>query len=374
MAGIDPVAIYVRQPVPPYQRIAGPIPHEASERSYIMSEREDARVAVAVGDIDIEWTRPGMCWSIESPNEAIWAGFVRPQEIDLDASAITLDLVAPLEGLLNVEMAIRDPVRQSVAAAVRVALIEAQAASAVGMFAGDIQSEAKVIDTEIRGETVAEFIESVRSDTGLDWRTRAEPIQGNGIEFLLDFGNLQKRTDIVIERNDLVAGKIIRGPAVSSITVMGSAITFEERPAATAAASTRRLSGQSGREITTEGAVREFVEGRDIGPASARHQTVIVERVRASIGQVADSRIIDTLRSTDELFVTLDMSNTALRSLRIGDVCRINVPLWVTGLSVVGDAQVREIVPSEETGERDLVLWPLAFKLADTAAAIEAAN
>ena len=374
MAGIDPVAIYVRQPVPPYQRIAGPIPHEASERSYIMSEREDARVAVAVGDIDIEWTRPGMCWSIESPNEAIWAGFVRPQEIDLDASAITLDLVAPLEGLLNVEMAIRDPVRQSVAAAVRVALIEAQAASAVGMFAGDIQSEAKVIDTEIRGETVAEFIESVRSDTGLDWRTRAEPIQGNGIEFLLDFGNLQKRTDIVIERNDLVAGKIIRGPAVSSITVMGSAITFEERPAATAAASTRRLSGQSGREITTEGAVREFVEGRDIGPASARHQTVIVERVRASIGQVADSRIIDTLRSTDELFVTLDMSNTALRALRIGDVCRINVPLWVTGLSVVGDAQVREIVPSEETGERDLVLWPLAFKLADTAAAIEAAN
>jgi hypothetical protein len=155
---------------------------------------------------------------------------------------------------------------------------------------------------------------------------------------------------------------------------MGSAVTFSERPAATAAATTRRLSGQSGREITTEGAVREFVEGRDLGPASARHQTVIVERVRASIGQVADSRIIDTLRSTDELYVTLDMSNEALRALRIGDVCRINIPLWVTDLAVVGDAQVREIVPSEETGERDIVLWPLAFKLADTTAAIEAAN
>lgn len=374
MAVIDQVAVYVRQPIPPYYRIAGPIKHESLERSYILSEREDARIAVAVDDVDIDWTRPGMCWSIESPNEAIWAGFVRPQEIDLEASAITLDLVAALEGLLNVEMAIRDPVRQSVAEAVRQSLTEAQAASAVGVFAGDIQSEAKTIDTEIRGETVAEFIESVRADTGLDWRIRTEPIQGNGIEFLLDFGNLQKKTDIVIERNDLVAGKIIRGPAVSSITVMGSAVTFSERPAATAAATTRRLSGQSGREITTEGAVREFVEGRDLGPASARHQTVIVERVRASIGQVADSRIIDTLRSTDELYVTLDMSNEALRALRIGDVCRINIPLWVTDLAVVGDAQVREIVPSEETGERDIVLWPLAFKLADTTAAIEAAN
>jgi len=185
--------ISVHNPIPPFIRIAGPIPFSNLSREIGLSLDSHAEFSVSSEDIDQSWIRPGMCWSIKQTGEDLWAGFISSQSIPFRARDIPISLVGPKQALLSVELAVRLPVRVSRGFAIQQALLAAQSQN-IGIFPGLIDQEGAAIPLEVRGETISNFIDTVKeAAAGSDWRERVYA-EGNTLKFVLDFGLLQRET------------------------------------------------------------------------------------------------------------------------------------------------------------------------------------
>src|SRR3990167_5878827 len=168
---------YVHAPRPPYTRLVGPFRIGAITHSYGLSEPSSCEITLSPGDLQFDWLLPGMCWSVEqlTIGEPLWAGFVGDtMDIPYQPDAITIPLIGPKQALLSMEMAVRLPVPTGRGFAVQRALEAAQQMD-IGMDVGIIEQEGAPVNLEVRGETVSEFIDTVRdASAGADWRERVE--------------------------------------------------------------------------------------------------------------------------------------------------------------------------------------------------------
>lgn len=337
---------YVHSSVPPFQRIAGPIFVSSPDRTWGLSEPSQARITVAGADINEEWIRPGMCWVVDdsSLGEPIWAGFVSSQVIPLTADNLDIELIGPKKAMLEIEFAVRLPINATRAYVIRQAIEAAQVRHG-GILPGNIDAtEGAAVPMDVRGETISDFIDTLHDETGLaEWRERVEPLYGGDeLVFYLDFGKLQRKTDIVLGRRDLVDGLFVRERVPASLTLMGSNVGFEQRESATVALESGTSAGEptAGTLSILDASSRDKITERNIGPASARHVTVISERIgqlitsgeagrgAVDLSELARQKHVDELRRMDEVLLTVDMTRTSTQRVRLGDVIRLDVPDW----------------------------------------------
>ena len=342
MAGLR-TRCYVHTPDPPFSRIAGPIFASIPSRNWGLSQDSGARLQIPGADILEEWIRPGMCWVVDDSalGEPLWAGFVNEQSIPLNADQIDIDLIGPKRALLEIEMAVRLPMNSTRAYAIQRAIESAQTRHG-GIQPGEIDpTEGVATPIEVRGETVSDFINTVKSETGGEWRERVEPLAGGGeLIFYLDFGTLKRSTGITLGRRDLVDGLFTRERIPASFTFLSSAAGFEEREAAVASIETGATGIQENILTVLEEDARDKLQERLIGPAAAYHSTQISERIGgdlASYGRVRHKELLDRI---DEVFLTVDMSRTNPQSVRLGDVFRLDVQDWGAPLSIVVDVKL----------------------------------
>jgi len=357
------VRLYVHEPKPPYTLIAGPIRAASIDRRYGLSEDSSADIGVAVGDMQIAWMRPGMCWRIDESTigEPPWAGFVAAQDIPLAPEEVSLSLTGPKRALLSIELAVRFPGRVSPSYAIEQALIAAHTKHG-GIFPGDIDpTQGTATEIDVRGETISDFIDTMREEApGYEYRERCiVEDDGERLRFLLDFGPLQRPTNIVLHRNDLANGLYHRERITSGVTVLGSAIGFEGRESATTSAegSTSASEPAAGAFSPLSAVASDLMNERAIGPAAQRHEIFISERVENDVLQVAELRHEELLRNVDEVFLQLDATKASVRRLQLGDIVRLEVPSWGSplGFPVSVNIHVRHITPQSSLSRRDIV-------------------
>lgn len=350
---------YVHSPTAPFTRIAGPIAVSFIERQTGLSVNSFANLNVAFGDIQLQWLRNGMCWAIEQEDigEVLWAGFVDVEQLPMDAESVPIRLVGPKEGLLSVEWAVRLPGRVSAGFAVREALVSVQTRGG-GIRPGEIEEVGPAIQIDARAETVSQFIDTIKEQGPFDWRERIVQ-RDNELDFVLDFGLLQKRTNIVLSRNEIVTGIFSRSRVPASFTELGSASSFAERPAATVAGGarqTRAAEPTDGIFSPQNEVVAELLRNRDIGPGAVKHLVEVSERVAGGdIEVLAQQRHEEALRDVDEILLTLDGTKADAQRVQLGDVVKIDVPSWLPSFDVNANVHVRHITPEDTTGERDVV-------------------
>ncbi len=284
-----------------------------------------------------------MCWVVDDSalGEPIWAGFVNEQAIPLNADQIDIDLIGPKRALLEVEMAVRLPVNSTRAYAVATALESAQIRHG-GIQPGEIDAtDGVAVPLEARGETVSDFINTLKTETGGDWRERVEPLAGGGeLVFYIDFGTLKRSTGITLSRRDLVDGLFTRERVPASLTFLSSAAGFEEREAAVASIETGATGEQGDTLAVLDAQIRDKLQERLIGPGAAFHSTQISERVSgdlASYGRIRHKEILDRM---DEVLLTVDMSRSNPQAVRLGDVFRLDVQDWGAPLSITLDVKL----------------------------------
>jgi len=348
--------LFVHSPIAPFPRIAGPIPFSNLDRTIGLSIDSFANFSVAGEDLEEEWLRPGMCWAIEQTGEELWAGFVDSQPIPFQADQIDINLVGPKRGLLSIELAIKLPIPVSRGFAVRQALLAAQSEN-VGMYPGEIEHEGAAVILDVRGETISDFIETVKeAAAGADWR-EAVIARGNELAFSLDFGQLKRNTNITIGREAVLDGLFTRQPIVSSVTVLGQGAGFEARQATSTIGSGGRtaLEATDSSHRPLEGSIVDALVARDIGPAAGRHRIEISERFDQSLGEHAQERHLELLREAEEITLLLDGGRADVRRIRLGDVISLNIPNWALDLSINSRMHVREIHSDEPGGTRELI-------------------
>lgn len=362
MAGVR-TRCYIHTPTPPFSRIAGPIYVSSAPRSWGLSEESDARVAVAAADIQEEWIRPGMCWIVDDSDlgEPIWAGFVEEQDIPLAADELVVELIGPKKALLSVEFAVRLPVNVTRAYAIRQAIEAAQTRHG-GIEPGDIDpTEGVASPIDVRGETVSDFIDTMHDETGLaEWRERVE-LRNGGKElvFYLDFGKLQRETNIVLGTKDLVDGLYTRGRVPSSLTLLGSASGFEERAVSTVAVESATTASEPPAEVLSEldAPSRDKITERDIGPGAAFHVTQISERISGDIAEFSRQRHVEILNKMDEMMLTVDMSRATTQAVRLGDVFYLDVRDWGSpALNLIINLKLHVFNTEIDTGTGERIL------------------
>lgn len=359
--------VYIHSPLPPFERIAGPItPRGVSGMRLGLSIDSTADVDVATADIQLDWIAPGMCWVIEQPSidEEIWGGFVDSQDLAMDSESIQVPLVGPKRGLLDTELGLRVPGRVSPGKAVELAIEVAQSRFG-GIFPGEIDDTARSILIDVRGETISKFIETVAEISGLDWRERLvflgqrEAGRSNRLEFQLDFGLLRHETTIKLTREEIIAGIFSKSRLPVSVTEFGAAGRFADRRAATVSADSGALGSPAepsdGVQHPESADLQQLVNERAIGPAAVVHVTEINERVERNVSALAEDRQAVLLRTVDEIVMTLDGTKAPVKALRVGDVVRLDVPQWALGLDVQTDVHIREIDPDDEGGSKNVI-------------------
>ncbi len=371
MAVLETVKAFYRGARPPYAKQAGPINLTSQSRTFELSQPMTASIEVAIEDIEPEWIRAGSCWSIESEfGEPIWAGFSEEEEWEMDADSITIPLVGPLRGLLEVEVDPSIPTRGAAGFIVRGLIEAAQAIATMELKVGHVDP-GPVVDMTL-GETVADAIISVRENTNLYFKERAEETS-RGLEFFLDFGNIRNQTNILLTRAEIIAGLFTRERYAGSLTFMGPASTFENRTISTVVA--HRFgpwavpSPGPGRPIArpiegiilpapgrSSGRPVDIIADADIGPAAIIHRVVIDDRI-VDTEVAANRRYFDNLKGVNEILVTLDATAPSGQAPMLGDLVGLRVHRWASSFAVdVAEAHVHAIEPHEEDGSRDLVL------------------
>ena len=350
-----PTLAYVHSPKPPYERLAGPIYPSSVDRRIGLSVQSRTDLIFSVADISEAWIRPGMCWLIDesSIGEDPWAGFVDEESIPYHADSIDVPLVGLKEALLSVEVAVRLPMPVSRGFAIKRVLELAQELN-IGVFPGIIEQAGASVELDVRGETVSNFIDSVKEVSAADWRERIV-LSGNKIVFYLDYGYLLNQTNITLGPEDIVEGVLVRKPITSSITVLGQAGGFADRRAASTSGNSNRLGGSASEATMSplEQPASDLMLERDIGPAAGRHMIEISERFDGnSLSSYAYERHLELLRGVDQLSLTLDATRANVRRIKLGDVCRIDMPNWISGMNVVADIHIREINPNAADGKR----------------------
>lgn len=350
---------YVHAPIPPFIRIAGPIGTVPGVTKTIgLSEDPDAAITVALADIDLDWIRPGMCWAIDQSDigEDLWAGFVAPQRIPFRADRMAVQFIGAKEGLLSTELALQLSARVTRGFAVQEA-IKAAAGKVGGILPGVIEQGGAAIEVEPRGETVSQFISSLRADSGdADWRERVVA-DGNQLEFFLDFGTLEQRTNIVLRNIDLVTGYFVSDRLVVSLTEFGAGIGFSSRSASSVVAAQQRsaLASPLADIQPASDVYSDLLAARDIGPAAVRHVSEVRDRVDEGITRFAPARHEGLLRGVDTYYLTLDGNIANARLPKLGDIVRLDVVDWVEGLDVEVDIHIRHIGAHDEDNTRDVV-------------------
>lgn len=349
------VSVHIRRPVPPFTEVAGPFFPQSVRRSYCISEVETADVQLAVSEIgDPRWLIPGACWSIESNCEPPWVGFVRPGELELGSATVHLALEGAT-ALLDIEVGVSERVHTDLGSAIFQMLEFAQSRSPLGVFPGNIE-RAVQIDTSIRGDTILSFLQMVAAQMALDWRIRAQ-LNGKDVVFYLDIGGIQRTTNYVIVKDDIISGSIRQKPVVGSVTAFGAAPTFDERRSASVNGSAVGALGGNRMSYPPEQGVLDIFSPRNIGPAAATHRFLFMERTQRGVEEVAVRHLNQALRGIDQLLLSLD--HGTFPSLQAGDTLQVQVFQWMQGLSVTGPFHVRRTEPSEEDGDKDVVLWAL---------------
>lgn len=349
--------IFVHAPIPPFQRIAGPIPFAGLSRQLGLSLDSTADFSIAAtSSIDQSWLRPGICWCIEQTGEEIWAGFIESQPIVFQASSIDISLVGPKRGLLSIELAVRLPVPASRGFAVQQALLAAQSQN-IGIYPGHIDHEGAAVPLEVRGETISDFIEAVKEvAAGADWRERTY-LENNTLKFSLDFGLLQRPTNITIGAEAIIEGSLIRQPVVASVTVLGQAIGFEQRSSVSTAGQRSQVAMEP-TDATLHPLMALAVErltARNIGPGAVRHVIEISERFDEDLNQHAIERHLELLRAGEEITLVLDSRRAIVQRIELGDIIRLTVPDWAIGIAVDENIHIREIRPDEPAGRREII-------------------
>lgn len=350
------IGVFARQPVPPFTVLAGPFYPRSARRLFALSEVETGDIELAIGDIsDPAWLLPGACWSIESGCEELWAGFIRPGEVELDSDSVRLSLEGPT-ALLDLEVSSSDRMHYDAGSAMIDFLLSAQARSTIGVFPGNIL-RGIAVDTSARGQTLSNFIQSASEEAGIDWHIRAERDGYNGVAFYLDAGDLRRETTTKIVKDDLVAGILRQRPITGSITAFGAAATFEGRNVATVNALATGLLGGNRLSYPPDQSIQNLLAARNIGPAASRHRSLFFERTRRGLEVLVTKRMTQEAFAIDELIVVLDQND--FRDVRIADMISLEVRDWIPGLTVEGRFQVRRSEPNEELEDKDMVLWAL---------------
>jgi hypothetical protein len=349
---------YVHSPEPPFARRAGPIGVANIERDTGLSVDSFANLVVSAVDVQEAWLRPGMCWSVEQSEigEPLWAGFVEEEELAYRAGSVRVPLKGPKVGLLSIEMAVRLPLQVSKGDAVKQALLQAQAQNR-GVFPGIIEEGGPAGELDVRGETISNFIETVKEQAaGADWRERVE-FDGTQLIFYLDFGALRHYTNLTIRPDDISDGVFTRKAFVASVTQMAQAPGFETR-AAFSTAGRSQLSDQppDGTNQPLTAQVIDLMASRDIGPAAARHVVEISERQGPNrMSDFTAHRHVELLQGVDEIDLVLDATRPTPRAILVGDVVTLEVPDWACGLGLHQAMHVRRITPDAQGGKRKIL-------------------
>ena len=348
--------IFVHNPIPPFIRIAGPIPFTNLSREIGLSLDSNTRFSASSANLDQTWLRSGMCWSIEQTGEEIWAGFIGTQTINFQATDVEISLVGPKRALLSVELAVRLPIPVSRGFAIQQALQAAQSQN-IGIYPGEIDQEGSAIPIDVRGETISDFIDTIKeAAAGADWRERVYA-EGNTLKFTLDFGMLQRATNITIGPEAIVEGSFIRKPIVASVTMLGEAIGFEQRRAASTAGQRSQVALEAPDSILHPlgAAADELLTARNIGPAATRHIIEISERFEKDLEEHAQERHLELLQDSDEFSLTLDNTRPDVRRIQLGDIIRLRIPNWTMDIAIDNKVHVREIRPDEPAGRREII-------------------
>jgi len=288
--------------------------------------------------------------------EDLWAGFVAPQRIPYGAAVLDISLVGPKVGLLTVEVAVRGASRSTRGFAVQEVILAA-AAGTPGILPGIIDQSGAAIELDPRGETVSDFIASLRAEGGTsEWRERVQ-LGYNRLTFYLDFGTLERSTDITLDNADLVAGYFVRDRLIASLTEFGSGLAFSDRAVATVAAQQSSVAaGDATRYIRPSSAAYvRLLQQRAIGPAAAVHKTEIRDRIDYNIPEFVYERHEGFLRGVDQYYLTLDCNRANARRPKLGDTVALDVVDWVPGLNVQERLHITHIESHDEDNTRDVV-------------------
>ena len=85
-----------------------------------------------------------------------------------------------------------------------------------------------------------------------------------------------------------------------------------------------------------------------------------IEEQASDIDGLAQRRLAQLHRGTEELAVTLDMTKPVVQTLHVGDMIKVRVADWAEGYGPLNldDVHVHAIDPHEEDGTMDAILWP----------------
>ncbi len=351
--------------VPPWPVLGGPIQLTAQRRSFELGERSDGQISFNAAEIDRSWVRAGSAWSIESTlYDEVWLGFVDDEDWPMDSGELDIPLVGIIEGLLQVEAGTFESFTNA-GSVIRAGLVLA-AGRSTGVFPGTIE-DGPLLDSTIGGDTVADLIEAVEDLSNLYSRERVEETR-EGLNLFLDFGLMEFAKPVVLTRNEIIDGIYKLGRVPVSVSVFGPGAGFAGRPVASVGSDTRPSlsgSGRGGSKDDRRGIqpiapdINSDIRRRWIGPAAGWHRPIIEEQ-DVAIDGLAQRRLAQLHRGTEELAVTLDMTKPVVQSLHVGDMIRVRVADWAEGYGPLSldNVHVHAIDPHEEDGTMDAILWP----------------
>lgn len=367
MAVLRSVRAIVRDPIPPFRVIAGPIDIVSQSRFYASSELQEGSVEIATSDMSLEWARVGICWQIESDlAEPPWAGFVAEESWEYGAPSIVLPLSGPITALLQVKMPESPSTLKPIGHFIQLAIEAGQVKRPTGLFVGNIDM-GEIIDIEVSQEVAADFIWNMRELSDRDFLERAVIDENGDLKFFVDYGYLNNTTPTVLGTKEIVAGIFRRARAVQSLTVIGGGGPIIERHASTVTEKAGQLDSPEIRRSISGGGIifapppppNVFVPPtRDIGPGGEGVPLVeLDERIDVSTPETALGIFSQLQRNINEIFLTLDTSFASVRDIRVGNRLAIDVKNWTGGLlGVDARVQVLEVHPHEEDGTKDVVL------------------
>lgn len=359
MASLNNILAYVHNSRPPYERLAGPIYPNSADLEIGHSVQSNANMNISATDLTEAWIRPGVCWVLESLlGDDPWGGFVEEESLSFKPTTVSISLIGPKQALLEIEYGVRLPVPVTRGFAIKQILEVAQSLN-IGVFPGIIEQEGAAVAIDVRGETLSGFIDSVKEAAAVDWRERTLlNKEHNTVQFYIDFGILKKETDLVIENQDIVDGhnEFTKKRAVSSLTVLGEAGSFADRNANVTGDRSRLGATASEGVVPSDSELLDNLRQRDFGPAASRHRIEINERFgKGSVAEYISNRHAELLRSVDQITLTLDGTRTTGRSIKLGDVVRLNIIDWGLGMNLDTKIHIVEIRPSPATGSKEVV-------------------
>ncbi len=354
----DSALVYVHEPVAPFQRVAGAIGVSGVQKNRGLSQDSSASFTVASNQVELSWLQPGMCWLLDQTHigEEIWAGFVAPQVVPLDAPEIPVQLIGPKQALLQQPLVSVTPRVIAVVSAVKVALQTAQAQGSP-MLEGTFNDVGLAFELTISGETASQFISSMQQISKADYLVNVEQTK-SGLSFTLDFGIIEDHTGVVLTRDDIVAGEFVAQRIPSTMTAFGAAEVFSERERVTLSPDNSAIGSGQQTVLQADSRYGRLITERAIGPGAIIHVNQVDDRFREGFAQIALQRHESMLRQVEQFLFTLrDNANT--RKVKVGDVITLSVKKWFQGktvdLDVESEVHVRSITPDDATGLRDVV-------------------